>query len=144
MTQTLKFQIPLTKAGELLEAEVSLDNPSFPSLVYNGLKQALNDAMAGDKGLPNALKVWDKIQAGEYIHRDLREEGEPGMEKFLAMATRTLLANTLKAKGIKKSDLPEGKYAELLRQVAQKPAAKELADKLRAEAQNALALDLDF
>jgi len=74
------YNIPLTKLGKTLPVEFgNIHTASLDSVIYNGLKQMLNDTLAGkaknDVAFPQ--KLLDKVMRGEYVHSDLRpDKGE--------------------------------------------------------------------
>lgn len=142
------FQVPLTKLGTTIEMTLGGDNASLASVVYNGLKQALNDTLGNDPTGGKARLLAERILAGEYVHRDLMEGAAPKMERFLAEAARMAVSAALKAKGVSRKDLPEGRWAELLAGAAAHPKVIAEAARLRKIAAEAdlggIDLGIDF
>jgi hypothetical protein len=67
-----------------------LPEQSRHSLIYNGLKQYLNDGLASPDtaAAPQAWvdKKWAKVLAGDYVHRDLRDGAAPRQSGLVALA----------------------------------------------------------
>lgn len=142
-----QFNVPLTKLGTTLKVELDPANPSFASVVYNGLKQALNDTLGNDPTGGKAELLLARILAGEYVHRDLGEGAAPKMERFLAEAARMVVTAQLKAKGIARKDVPKAKWDEFISGAAKHPKVIAKAEELRviaAKAVGEIDIELDF
>lgn len=86
------FTIPLTKLGQTLEVDTSrIPAASLESVIYNGLKQMLNDTLAGKDKQDKAFaeKLLAKVMAGVYVHSDLAPEGAK-RERGLKVLAKTL------------------------------------------------------
>lgn len=104
-----------------------------------GLKQILNDTRSAEKDADKAMALVEKKLAALYEGK-VRAAGERETDPIKVEARKIATGKVdgaLKAKGIKKDALPEGKYAELVKGLMAKPEIVALA-KERVEAAKAL------
>lgn len=134
--------VKIGNAGEIA-VDVAKFNETVLAHVFGyGLKQILNDTRSAEKDSDKAMALVEKKLAALYAGT-LRAAGEretdPVKAEAKKIATSQIMA-ALKAKGLKKEQLAEGKFVELVKARAAKPEVMEVA---RANVEAAKGLEIE-
>lgn len=134
--------VKIGNAGDVA-VDVTKFSPEVLAHVFTyGLKQILNDTRSAEKDSDKAMALVEKKLAALYEGK-VRAAGERETDPVKAEARKIATAQitaALKAKGLKKEQLAEGKFAELVKAQAAKEAVMTVA---RANVEAAKALDVE-
>lgn len=123
VTATGTVHVTVTKAGETLAVDLaSLDPKGLAYLIEYGLKQSLNDAVAGCTEVPEAqgkaTMRLDAIRAGTIGQRKVKARvvTDPVEAEAMRLAEERVRA-AIKAKGLKVKAIERAKLEEMVRTV---------------------------
>lgn len=137
--------VKIGNAGSI-EVDIAKFNDEVNAHIFNyGLKQILNDTRSAEKDADKAMALVEKKLAALYdgkVRAAGERETDPVKAEAKKIATGQVMA-ALKKKGLKKEQLAEGKFAELVKAQAAKPAVLETA-KTNVEAAKALDIEDDL